>query len=372
MAIIEDAQVDTSALGDERRTLLDGEFSLAISLIDLDSLTIVAASNAFIEQTGLTAADVLRHSATALIAAKERNKMMGALRQLEKRHVEFYTSKREPDARILAEEGSFLWTRVWPFDAAGKSFALNEMNIGLEPKSFIFSENFEYSRHDVVVGLIDGDGIVTSVSSQVRDVLGVSSEELIGHRLFTASEEQHVRTLVDDRKNYTLSHSVALRMARRDQQSEELEPLCILTALAGTTDQCFIISLHAVIRTTRHSQRTSQLELHLVRIAQEIQASRVLDSFDRMTPDTHSPQIDALNARQLEVLRRLLRAERVSSIATALFISPSAVRNTLSEIFQKFGVHSQAELLDLLSNSDVSQLHQDTLSIVFSVLNAQN
>jgi DNA-binding NarL/FixJ family response regulator len=36
----------------------------------------------------------------------------------------------------------------------------------------------------------------------------------------------------------------------------------------------------------------------------------------------------------------------VSTIAGELMISESTVRNHLSTIFQRFGVHSQAELID--------------------------
>jgi DNA-binding NarL/FixJ family response regulator len=53
-----------------------------------------------------------------------------------------------------------------------------------------------------------------------------------------------------------------------------------------------------------------------------------------------------LTSRQWEILNRLLRGERVPTIANALFISPSTVRNHLSAIFEKFGVHSQAELIE--------------------------
>jgi diguanylate cyclase (GGDEF)-like protein/PAS domain S-box-containing protein len=57
---------------------------------------------------------------------------------------------------------------------------------------------------------------------------------------------------------------------------------------------------------------------------------------------------EKLSTRQLEVLGRLLAGERVPAIATALFLSPSTVRNHLSVIFQRLGVHSQQELIQLL------------------------
>ena len=46
-----------------------------------------------------------------------------------------------------------------------------------------------------------------------------------------------------------------------------------------------------------------------------------------------------------EVLRRLTRGERVAGIARDLFVSQSTVRNHLSAIYRRLGVHSQSELL---------------------------
>jgi DNA-binding CsgD family transcriptional regulator len=47
-----------------------------------------------------------------------------------------------------------------------------------------------------------------------------------------------------------------------------------------------------------------------------------------------------------------LRGKRVATIARMMFISQSTVRNHLSAIFERFGVHSQAELLALLRSQD--------------------
>jgi DNA-binding NarL/FixJ family response regulator len=48
-------------------------------------------------------------------------------------------------------------------------------------------------------------------------------------------------------------------------------------------------------------------------------------------------------------LSRLLHGERVPTIASELFVSQSTVRNHLSGIFERFGVHSQPELLKMLA-----------------------
>jgi DNA-binding NarL/FixJ family response regulator len=60
------------------------------------------------------------------------------------------------------------------------------------------------------------------------------------------------------------------------------------------------------------------------------------------------PGLERLTNREQEVLDALLAYQRPPQIAEQLFISPHTVRNHLKSIYAKLGVHSQAELLDLL------------------------
>lgn len=54
-----------------------------------------------------------------------------------------------------------------------------------------------------------------------------------------------------------------------------------------------------------------------------------------------------LTPREWEVLRLLLQGVRVPVISEKLEVTRSTVRNHLATIFQKFGVHSQSELIEL-------------------------
>jgi len=58
-------------------------------------------------------------------------------------------------------------------------------------------------------------------------------------------------------------------------------------------------------------------------------------------------RLDAMPARQREVVKRLVHGERVDSIAAAMFLSRSTVRNHLSAAFRQCGVHTQGELVRL-------------------------
>jgi DNA-binding CsgD family transcriptional regulator len=71
-------------------------------------------------------------------------------------------------------------------------------------------------------------------------------------------------------------------------------------------------------------------------------------------PDRGFAVLDRLSARQREIVAALLRGERISAIAAAMFVSKSTVRSHLSVIFSSFGVHSQPELLSLLHSQQVA------------------
>jgi len=108
---------------------------------------------------------------------------------------------------------------------------------------------------------------------------------------------------------------------------------------------CFALIAHAAAEVRQ--ERVAELEHRLRRIADEVRAARLLDTVN-MLPAAQEIPLGELSSRQWEILSRLLRGERVDTIARELYLSPSTVRNHLSAIFRRFGVHSQRELLDLL------------------------
>jgi PAS domain S-box-containing protein len=66
--------------------------------------------------------------------------------------------------------------------------------------------------------------------------------------------------------------------------------------------------------------------------------------------ETRLPSV-AFSPQQKEILMRLVRGERVREIASSMYLSPSTVRNHLTAIYKKVGVHSQTELLVKLLES---------------------
>jgi DNA-binding CsgD family transcriptional regulator/PAS domain-containing protein len=93
------------------------------------------------------------------------------------------------------------------------------------------------------------------------------------------------------------------------------------------------------------ADRASRLEDHLWRIAVEVQAAQINDPPRSGQSWWADPALRGLSRRQSEILRRLTQGQRVAVIARELFLNESTVRNHLSAIYRKVGVHSQSELL---------------------------
>jgi DNA-binding NarL/FixJ family response regulator len=132
----------------------------------------------------------------------------------------------------------------------------------------------------------------------------------------------------------------------------EWQRVCIvLASLAGTTDRYFIL-LSDEAAAAEDAASASSLEHHLWRIAAEVEASGILQRIGSVPNSARLRQIGTLSARQWDVLSRLLRGDRVPTIAKELFVSQSTIRDHLSALFERFGVHSQAELLAAVRDID--------------------
>jgi DNA-binding CsgD family transcriptional regulator len=98
--------------------------------------------------------------------------------------------------------------------------------------------------------------------------------------------------------------------------------------------------------------RAEQLEHHLSRIDFELRAAGLLPVATQTRGSGQTLRLVELTSRQREIVSRLLAGERVPEIARAIYLSSSTVRNHLSAVFRKFGVHSQVELITVLKNNE--------------------
>ena len=98
------------------------------------------------------------------------------------------------------------------------------------------------------------------------------------------------------------------------------------------------------ISTIALESRVAALEARLRRIALEAVAAGLGDTSS--PPAFGEDAVALLSSRQADIAQRLAAGKRVSAIAHDMGLSQSTVRNHLSQIFRKFDVSSQAELIE--------------------------
>ena len=322
------------------------DLALPLLLTDLVDFKVVGATEALLAQLGIEASQVIGKNVFELFEPKDQIASREALQALADGTIGFYRAQRRilPGLSTLAEMS--MW--VHAIDFGPRHYALSEISLSTDLDTSPLINYLGYTPSKVAIGVVNHDGIVTSVSSNVENVINVPADALIGKPLLRKSDHELWTRLHggnDDHRTCMVSWPY-----QPLGPTEPTEPVtCLLACLVGSDPFCF-----SLIRTSRplhlnQSNRAAELEQRLWRIAQEVQASGILAGMPRVPDFDRFPQLGTLSTRQWEVLTRLVRGERVATIASELYVSESTVRNYLSAIFAKFSVHSQAELLDLFS-----------------------
>jgi DNA-binding CsgD family transcriptional regulator len=208
------------------------------------------------------------------------------------------------------------------------------------------------SQPDVCAGSTDADGVIDRISPEI--------ESLVGMRSALAAEPvaAHVHTedvaCLDDALSLTVAHRVPVGVNVRFRRHDgEWTPVRLVVAADDQTQPPrlgFAIAHEQATGSDAASEesRAEQLERTLQRISNEIQALGLAPRMAALPSGDELPELADLSARQWEIVSRLAVGERVPSIARSMFLSQSTIRNHLSAVFRKLGVHSQSELIELL------------------------
>jgi PAS domain S-box-containing protein len=208
----------------------------------------------------------------------------------------------------------------------------------------------------VTLGTLDHDWRINELSPDAAELLGWDLEDSRGSSLQRAVHPEDAPLLL-----LTLGRSgaegraVATRLRVQGLDGSWTPVRCAVSPLCGHNPARFgfgLWLLPAADEIETATERASRLEDHLWRIAAEIQATGISDLPTSAEAWWADPVLRGLSKRQTQILRRLITGERVPAIAHSLFLSQSTVRNHLSTIYRKVGVHSQSELLSRLVGGD--------------------
>jgi PAS domain S-box-containing protein len=204
---------------------------------------------------------------------------------------------------------------------------------------------------EVMMAVTDHDWVIERVSADVRNVLGAEAEDLIGEPLLGAVHPTDSPAFITAvaaavSSSTTMVSGIRLRAGR----GEWRDVICFVSPICAHAPPRLGLTVSAAHgpNVSGGQRRSRALEQALWRIAMEVRAAGLTG--DEPTVVTRGPSLRAakLSARQWEILHRLAQGQTAATIASAMYLSPSTVRNHLTAVYRKLGVHSQVELLALL------------------------
>jgi DNA-binding CsgD family transcriptional regulator len=194
----------------------------------------------------------------------------------------------------------------------------------------------------IVLGVGDRNLAITHVTADIERLVGAAAEEVLGRQLLSLFDEETVPAALWVLAQALQAHSSAAGFAT------------IMTVERGALPVDFVVcgALHPspnfgfAFVPKRDPLLRPEDQDALRAVARADRAAAVYRRFPEMAIDP--TLMSRLTFRELEIASLLLRGHRTPSIAQALHLSQSTVRNHLSSVFAKAGVHSQHELIDKL------------------------
>jgi DNA-binding CsgD family transcriptional regulator/PAS domain-containing protein len=243
------------------------------------------------------------------------------------------------------ELSAYMWTRAV---RVGEAVAAVALVIPESQTAWLGRDPSRQLRrlYPVAVGAMNSEWRIEAVSVDIRELTGLHSDAIVGHRLVEFVHEGDVAKLTDaqGRPPQSPRSQCSIRLAHLVRGWVET---CWLLAPFDTDRWAFALLSHAAATGTP-DDRVAELELRLRRIGAEVTAAGVIDSLIAVPTPIDVSKLHELTTRQWEILTLLLQGKRVPTIARELYVSQSTVRNHLSAIFRKLQVHSQPELLEAL------------------------
>ena len=205
---------------------------------------------------------------------------------------------------------------------------------------------------NVVLGTVDGTWRVDRVSHDVTPLLGLTPEQSAGQPVLGIIHPSDVPAFLAAVEHARRGQRAVRLTLRLNARSGDWTSVTVILATIAPTDPpplAFALMRNdAADPHPAGSSRETRLEAHLLRIAGELHAAGLMPRLQQLPALADEPRLGKLTSREWAVLTRLLDGQRVPAIAAGLYVSQSTVRNHLSSIYAKLGVHSQVDLIRLI------------------------
>jgi DNA-binding CsgD family transcriptional regulator len=205
---------------------------------------------------------------------------------------------------------------------------------------------------NVVLGTVDNFWRIDRISQDVTPLLGITPEQCVGQPVLGVVHPFDVPALLAAVEHARRGERAVRLMLRVSAGSHDWAEVTVVLATIAPGDPpplaFALIRYDAPTDGPTGSSRETQLESHMLRIADELHAAGLIPRLQQLPALSDEPRLGKLTSREWAVLTRLLDGQRVFAIAADLYVSQSTVRNHLSSIYAKLGVHRQVDLIRLM------------------------
>jgi PAS domain S-box-containing protein len=296
---------------------------------DLDDLIILGANEAACELLGRAPNSLDGVPVFEILSPVDQPKVEAARAQLASGALQGYRALRHFRKADGTEFEANVWVRLTTTDDGRFALAVIERGVAAVPWPL-------FDASITIAGIVtDHDWTIELVSSDIERILGRSPEDFKGSPLLGLFQAADVQNFLSAVARVADESKATLRMHVLDGDSNWRDVWCMVVAMCQHSPPRLGLAVAAM--SEFGLELTSELHRQLA-----VLGGDVLDGMDQFR--SHMPSGN-FSTRQWEILRRLVRGERVEEIAADLYLSPSTVRNHLAAIYKKFGVHSQTQLL---------------------------
>jgi len=323
------------------------QLPVAAILTELRTHTLVALNDQAATLFGAPAADLLGTDVVSLIDPRDRDAARSAYAALAGKVIDGYQAER----RIVTPDGEERTLNVCGrrVEAPGNLYGLWILLPGSEPTAAI--ETLMMGASSVVLAVTDHDWQIEYMSADA-ELLGARGSELRGFPLLGLVHPSAATAFLAAAGRATTGHLAVTVLTRmRAGERTWADRYCLMVPICEHHPPRLGVVISPVASTDTRGRGGIHLDQQARHAAIEARAARTLDTLPALA---HLAPGNELSARQSEIVARLMAGERQADIARSMFLSPSTVRNHLTAIYTKFGVHSQAQLLAALLRTAAS------------------
>jgi response regulator RpfG family c-di-GMP phosphodiesterase/DNA-binding CsgD family transcriptional regulator len=327
---------------------------IPLALVELSSGRLVAANAGFALLAGLESSQISGADLLELTADEERAAAASILTGMASGVIDSCHLR----GRLRRYDGGELIVQAWLGRSRGgtaEDRALLAVVPGENRSARLVPSALETDTTVTMFGSVDHDWRWQEMSTNAAQLFDWEPEQLSGTPLLGIVHRDDVPQLLLALGRSSADRGTALARVRvRGRENHWTIVHCAVSPLCNHVPPRLALSFRPA---TSHPQldalpeRMSRLEQHLWRIALEAQAAGV----SRLGAPTEGwwahPTLRELSPKQLDIVVRILQGAGALDIAHELSLSPSTVRNHLTAVYRKFGVHSRGQLLAQLADA---------------------